>query len=157
MNAFHALPAALLAATLFAGTVSAKPAAAPSPSAAKQAAPTAKLAIVALTGPEDMQMMTSAYRHATAMKKSGALAEVSIVVYGRAINGITTAHKGLSDKIAPELADAIAAGVKVYACAHAMEENGIAKDTLLPGIEVVPQGAVKTAELAGAGATLLRY
>ena len=127
MNAFHALPAALLAAFLLAGTVAAKPAAAPSPTAAKQAAPTAKLAIVALTGPEDMQMMTSAYRHATAMKKSGALA------------------------------DAIAAGVKVYACAHAMEENGIAKDTLLPGIEVVPQGAVKTAELAGAGATLLRY
>jgi intracellular sulfur oxidation DsrE/DsrF family protein len=127
------------------------------PAPAPVPAPHGKIVLVAYTGPEDMQRMTAPFRHALMMKKTGRLADVAIVVYGRAIAAVSTAPKGNSDPLKTAVKEALDAGIHIYACEHSLGMAGLTRESLVPGVELVPQGAVRIAELVSDGYVPMQY
>lgn len=150
----HALSALLLLAALSpAAALGAKPPPAP---AAPAAAAAPGLVFVVRTGLEDAITLSSALRHAKVAKESGGVPEVTIVVYGRAIV-IFNKNIAMPEDIRAHLAAARAAGVRVVACKTALDKNGIPEAMAAEQAEVVPQGIVEIARLAGLGHALLSY
>lgn len=143
----------LLAASSPTPALAAKPPPAP-PAAAPQAAP--GLVIVLRTGLEDVMTLSSALRHAKIAKESGAIPEVTVIVYGRAI-AIFNKNMKIPEDIRANLAAARAAGVRVVACKTALDKNNIPEAMAAEQAEVVPQGIVEIARLAGLGHALLTY
>ena len=131
----------------------AKPPPAPA-AAAPKGAP--GLVIVLRTGLEDVMTVSSALRHAKIAKESGAIPEVTVIVYGRAI-AIFNKDMKIPEEIRTNLTAARAAGVRVVACKTALEKNNIPEAMAAEQAEVVPQGIVEIARLAGLGHALLTY
>lgn len=142
---------ALFVAVTLAGTAFATPPVAPPP------ASHAKVLLVGMAGTEDMQRLIAPYHHAVLMKQSGKAEAVAIVIYGRAVFGLVRAAKGLPDKLRGAQQAALAAGIPIYVCEHSLEMNGISRDALIPGVAIVPSGAVKIAEEIGEGFTPIQY
>jgi intracellular sulfur oxidation DsrE/DsrF family protein len=121
------------------------------------AAPKAKLALVALSGIEDVHRMTAPFRHAAILKRSGKVADVVVVVYGRAVAALNTRAAGVPEDTRKQIEAARQAGVHIYVCEHSLAQMGIAADAVSPAAERVPQGIVKIAELVEDGYTPMQY
>lgn len=134
---------------------------APSVFAAKPEAsvPQAKtgLVFIANTGLEDVQTLSNSLRHATAAKASGHLDEVVWLVYGRAILSLDPSVKAVPASVRENLEQARAAGVRLVACGHALEQHGIDPATIPAGVEVVPNAMHELARLVAGGFEALRY
>ncbi|MCA1663133.1 MAG: DsrE family protein [Myxococcales bacterium] len=125
--------------------------------ASAQAATKPKLVLVAMSGPEDVQRMTAPFRHAAILKKSGKVADVAVVVYGRAVAALHARAAAVPDETRKQIAAAKQAGVHIYVCEHSLAQAGIAADAVAPEAERVPQGIVKIAELVGDGYVPMQY
>lgn len=132
-------------------------AAAPASVQASKPEPTAKIVLVAMTGPEDLMKLMGPYHHALLMKRSGKVKAVAIVVYGRAISALSTRVKGIPEPVRKAIAEAHAAGIPIYACEHAMAMAGIAPQDLAPEAQPVEAGAIQVAELVSEGYVPLQY
>lgn len=120
--------------------------------------PHGKIVLVAQSGAEDMMKLGAPYHHAVLMKKTGRLEEVAIVVYGRAVSAVSTQVKAIPDALRAAVKAAHDAGVHIYVCETALEKAGLSKDALMPpGVEPVPQGAAKIAELVSQGYVPMQY
>lgn len=118
-------------------------------------APSGKVVLVALSGPEDAMKLLGPYRHALLMKKTGRLQEVAIVVYGRAVAALSTKAQGVPQPVREALKEALAAGIPIFACEAALANAGI--DEIVPGVQRVPQGAARIAELVSQGYVPMQY
>ena len=119
--------------------------------------PRSKVVLIALTGPEDLQRLTAPFKHAVIMKKTGKLAEVAVVVYGRAVAAVSTAPAAIPEPLRAAVKAAQEAGVHVYVCETALAASGLTRESLVPGVEPVPQGAAKIAELIADGYSPIQY
>ncbi len=150
------LPALLPAVLFSAGAGAASPAPSRAPAAVAPAAAPG-LVVVARTGVEDPGTLASAFRHAAAAQKSGHLPQVTVVVYGRAIQVFQPGLVAADDARA-HLAAARAAGVRVLACRQALSRNGIPPEAATAaGAEVVDAAIDEIARLVAAGNALLPY
>jgi hypothetical protein len=142
--------AALAALVLFTALAPAPALAAKAPPATAAPAPQAApgLVFVLRTGLEDAVTLSSALRHAKVAKESGAIAEVTVVVYGRAIV-IFDKDVKMPEDIGANLVAARAAG--------ALDKYGIPESVAAEQAEVVAQGIVEIARLAALGHALLPY
>ena len=130
--------------------------AAPSASGAASApAPSGKIVLVGLSGPEDVQKLMGPYHHALLMKKTGRLKDIAIVVYGRAVAALSTKAKGIPEQVRNAIREAHAAGVPIYVCEAALANAGI--EDVMPGAQRVPQGAAKIAKLVSEGFVPMQY
>jgi intracellular sulfur oxidation DsrE/DsrF family protein len=150
--------AALAALVLFTALAPAPALAAKAPPTTAAPAPQAApgLVFVLRTGLEDAVTLSSALRHAKVAKESGAVAEVTVVVYGRAIV-IFDKDVKMPEDIGANLVAARAAGVRVVACKTALDKYGIPEAVAAEKAEVVAQGIVEIARLAALGHALLPY
>lgn len=119
--------------------------------------PHGKIVFVGQSGPEDMMKLGAPCHHAVLMKKTGRLEDVAIVIYGRAVAALSTQVKAIPETPRAEVKAAHDAGVHTYVCETALEKAGISKEALVPGVEPVPQGAAKIAELVSQGFVPLQY
>jgi intracellular sulfur oxidation DsrE/DsrF family protein len=113
-----------------------------------------KVVLVGLTGPEDLPRLTAPYRHALIMKKTGRLESVAIVIYGKAVKGLSKEGSAPLDALLEEVH---AANIPVYVCEHALAKAGIALKDVRPEATPVPSGAAKIAELVSQGFSPLQY
>ena len=114
----------------------------------------AKIVLVAFTGPEDMMRLRAPYHHAMIMKREGA--DVAIVVYARAVAGLSMRGK-TPPMIRKEQKAALHAGIPVFACKASMKRAGITIADLLPGVTPVESGAGKIAALVAQGYVPMQY
>jgi intracellular sulfur oxidation DsrE/DsrF family protein len=128
----------------------------PAPAAAAPAPRAAGLVIAARTGPEDTTTLSSAFRHARVAKESGHLAEVTVVVYGRAIVVFDPAVT-LPDEVRAQLHQAKAAGVRLVACKTALERFGVPVEAAAQLAEVTDQGMGEIARLVSLGHEVMSY
>lgn len=124
---------------------------------AEAAPPHGRMVLVAITGPEDLMKLGAPYHHALVMKKTGRLEDVAIVVYGRAVAAVSTQVKSIPEPLQADIKATLEAGIHVYVCAHALENAGIPREALISGVEVVPQGAAKIAELVSQNFVPMQY
>ena len=118
-------------------------------------APTGKIVLVGLSGPEDVQKLMGPYHHAVLMKTTGRLQEIAIVIYGRAVAALSTKAKGIPQPVRDAIKEAHGAGVPIYVCNVALAAAGI--DEVIPEAQRVPQGAAKIAELVSEGFVPMQY
>jgi intracellular sulfur oxidation DsrE/DsrF family protein len=123
--------------------------------AAVAPAPSGKIVLVALSGPEDVMKLMGPFRHAVIMKKTGRLQQVAIVVYGRAVAALSTKAKGIPEPVRDAIREAHAAGVPIYVCETALANAGI--EDVIPEAQRVPAGAAKIAELVSEGFVPMQY
>ncbi|GAC1557634.1 MAG: hypothetical protein NVS2B9_20210 [Myxococcales bacterium] len=123
--------------------------------AATAPAPSGKIVLVALSGPEDAMKLMGPYHHAVIMKKTGRLKDIAIVVYGRAVAALSTKAKGIPEPVRNAIREAHAAGVPIYVCEAALAQAGI--EEVMPEAQRVPQGAAKIAELVSEGYVPMQY
>lgn len=116
-----------------------------------------KLVFVATTGAEDMQTLVSSFRHAKVAKESGYLSDVVWLAYGRSVSVLDPDVKAIPDDVRVQARAAAAAGVRLVACANALEKHGIATDRIEPRAEVVPSGVVELSRLVAEGYQVIRY
>jgi intracellular sulfur oxidation DsrE/DsrF family protein len=119
-----------------------------------------KLVLALTTGMEDMQTLNMALRHAKMAKESGYLADVVLLVYGRAIMAFNGAmgQSGRPPQIAAMAREAQHAGVRIVHCRNSIEQMGIPMDKIDPKPdEFVPLGIVKLSELISQGYQAIRY
>lgn len=115
------------------------------------------LVFVANTGLEDVGTLSSSLRHAIAAKQSGHLDEVVWMVYGRAVVILDPTVKAVPSSLRDELDAAAKVGVRIVACAVAMEKYDIDPATIPEVVEVVPNAMAELARLVAAGHAVLRY
>lgn len=124
---------------------------------ARDATRPARILLVAFTGVEDAARLAAPFHHAVLMKRSGAAGEVAVVVYGRAVAAVAPSVGAVPAAVRADLQEALKLGVKVYVCDHSLEMAGLSAGPLLSGVERVPSGAVKVAELVSEGFVPLQY
>jgi intracellular sulfur oxidation DsrE/DsrF family protein len=117
----------------------------------------ASLVVVANTGLEDVQTLSSSLRHAVGAKQSGHLDEVVWLVFGRAIVLLDPDVGAVPDGLKADLKAAQEAGVRIVACGQALAKFDIDPARLPPGVEVVPNGMGELARLVADGYAVLRY
>ncbi len=116
------------------------------------------LVLALATGVEDIQTMTSIFRHARIAAEQKKLEEVVVVIYGRGIQAVDGALAVRPPQVTKMIEEAMAAGVKVQVCAHSMEQFGVQKDKLLPAnVEVVPVGMATIVDHVARGGAVVRY
>lgn len=130
-------------------------AATPTPSA--QPAKKGKLVFAAMAGMEDMQTMSSAYRHAMVALKSGHLDKVVVLSYGRSAMVFDPTVKAVPDDVKKVVAEAQAAGVELVVCKNSLEKLGIDPATLQPKPRIVDNAMVELARLVADGYAVVRY
>lgn len=146
------VPLALAAAfALLPATVQAAPGSKAAP--AKQG----KMVFVANTGLEDLGTLSSSLRHAIAAKKSGHLSDVVWITYGRAIVALDPTVKAVPESLRKLAREAKAAGVRLVACASALEKYDIDPRKLEPAAEVVENAVTELARLVADGYAVIRY
>lgn len=116
-----------------------------------------KLAFVAMTGPEDVGMLTSSFRHALAAKKSGHLEEVVWLSWGRAVVALDPKNTVVPEEVRAHARAAQAGGVRLVACGQALKKWGIDPESLTPAAEVVANGVDEMARLIAEGYEIIRY
>lgn len=116
------------------------------------------LVFVLTTGLEDAQTLSSVFRHAAAAARDGRLREVAIVVYGRGIQAFDGAIRGRPAGLTDSIRAAMAAGVRIHLCAHAMERMGVAREALDPEpTTIVPNAITTLVDYVARGAAVVRY
>ena len=116
-----------------------------------------KMVLVGLSGLEDVQRMTAPLRHAAMLKRESKLKEIVVVLYGRAVAALNSRAPGVPEEARKQLDAARQAGVHVFACEHSLEQLGIPLEALPAGVEHVPHGIFKIAELVGEGYAPMQY
>lgn len=116
-----------------------------------------KLAFVAMTGPEDVGMLSSSFRHALAAKKSGHLEDVVWLSWGRAVVALDPKNTVVPESVREHARAAKEGGVRLVACGQALRKWGIDPKTLSPSAEVVPNGVDEMARLVAEGYEIIRY
>ncbi len=119
--------------------------------------PKGGMVFVANVGLEDVSSLSNALRHAKLAKESGYLKDVVLVIYGRAIVLLDPELKSVPANLREELNAARTAGVRIVACASALEKYGIDPAALASPAEVVPAGIVEVARLVSEGYAVIRY
>lgn len=131
-------------------------AAKPAPPPVVAPAPEPGLVFVAMTGLEDAMTLGSAFRHAANAKTKGEMADVTVLVYGRAILSFDP-DAPVSPDIRTAMADARAAGVRVVACEVALQRFGIPVDAAKAFGDTVPNAMVELAGLVKGGDAVVTY
>lgn len=116
-----------------------------------------KLVFVARTGMEDMQTMSSAYRHATAAQKSGHLEKVVVLSYGRSSVLFDPSVKAIPEEPRKLAAEALAAGVELVVCNNSLEKFGIDPAALQPKARVVEDAITELSRLVAEGYAVVSY
>lgn len=132
----------------------------PAPAATEKKAPEqkGKLVFVSTTGLEDLGTLSSSLRHAAAARQSGYLSEVVWLSYGRSIVALDPTVKAVPEEIHRLAQAAKEAGVRLVACANALEKYGIDPKKLTPETTVVvPSGVVELSRLVAEGYAVIRY
>ena len=123
---------------------------------ARSPAPHGKIVLVGFTGLEDPRKLIAPYKHALAMKKTGRLEAVDLVIYGRAVDALST-----KQQVPPELDEAIravhAAGIPIFVCENALKAAHIPLLEVRSEATPIPSGAAKIAELVSEGFAPLQY
>lgn len=116
------------------------------------------LVFVSTTGLEDLQTMSSVFRHARTAAEQGRLSEVVVLVYGRGIEAFDGDIAHRPDSLVQSIRAAMGAGVRVLLCANAMEQMGIRRERLDPlPTEVVPNAIATLVDYVAGGAAVVRY
>ncbi len=129
----------------------------PAAAHARDATRPARLLLVAFTGVEDAARLAAPFHHAVLVRRSGAAREVAIVVYGRAVAAVVPSVGAVPPSVRTDVQEALTLGVKIYVCERSLEMAGLSAGPLLTGVERVPSGAVKVAELVSEGFVPLQY
>lgn len=120
------------------------------------AAPHGKIVLVGFSGLEDPRKLIAPYKHALAMKKTGRLEAVELVIYGRAVDALSA-----KQQVPPELDEAIravhAAGLPIFVCENALKAAHIPLSDVRSEATPIPSGAAKIAELVSEGFVPLQY
>jgi intracellular sulfur oxidation DsrE/DsrF family protein len=131
------------------------------PPASTPAAPAPKrapgLVFIANSGLEDLQTLSNSLKHAKAAQESGYLDQVVWLVYGRAIVLLDPGVKAVPASLREDLAAAKASGVRLVACAQALDRNGIDRAGVDPTVEVVPNAMNELGRLIADGYEVVRY
>lgn len=139
----------------------ATPADAEPPSTARpavvQTAKKGKLVFAAMTGMEDMQTMSSVYRHAMVALKSGHLEKVIVLSYGRSAVLYDPTVTAVPDDVRKLASQAQAAGVELVVCKSSLQKLGIDPASLQPKARVVDNAMVELARLVGEGYAVVSY
>lgn len=154
------MTAFLLAAVTAASPAAAQPTKAqPSTPASLSAQPAkkGKLVFAAMTGMEDMQTMSSAYRHAMVALKSGHLDKVVVLSYGRSAVVYDSTVKAIPDDVRKLAAQAQAAGVELVVCKNSLEKLGIDPASLQPKPRIVENAMAELARLVAEGYAVVSY
>lgn len=149
------LTAFLFAALTTASTSHAANAQPATPSA--QPAKKGKLVFAAMAGMEDMQTMSSAFRHATAALKSGHLDKVVVLSYGRSAVVYDPTVKAIPDDVKKAMVEAQAAGVELVVCKNSLDKLGIDPATLQPKPRIVDNAMAELALLVADGYAVVSY
>lgn len=122
-------------------------------------APQKRAMVFALaTGVEDTQEMASVFRHARVAAEQKKLGDVVVLVYGRGVQALDANLAARPPAVTKSVEEALAAGVKVQVCEHALQQFGIAKDKLVPtGVTTVPNAMAAMVDYVAAGAEVVRY
>ncbi|MGN6105690.1 MAG: DsrE family protein [Kofleriaceae bacterium] len=116
------------------------------------------LVFVLTTGLEDAQRMSSVFRHARTAAQQGRLREVVVVVYGRGAFAFDGAIAARPPQLADTIRQAMAAGVRIQLCAHALDQLGIDRARLDPQpTEVVPNAIATLVDHVARGAAVVSY
>lgn len=116
------------------------------------------LVFVSTTGLEDLQTVSSVFRHAQTAAEQGRLSEVVVLVYGRGIEAFDGDNARRPDSLVQSIRAAMGAGVRVLLCAHAMQQMGIPSERLDPmPTEVVPNAIATLVDYVAADAAVVRY
>ena len=119
--------------------------------------PHGKIVLVGFTGLEDPRKLLAPYKHALAMKKTGRLEAVALVIYGRAVDALSTREKALPPQIDEAIRAVHAAGIPIFVCENALQAAQIALADVRPEATPIPSGAAKIAELVSEGFVPLQY
>lgn len=119
--------------------------------------PQGKLVFVAMTGVEDIGVLSSSFRHARAAKLSGHLEDVVWLSWGRAVVALDPEAEVVPDGVRKEAQAAQEAGVRLVACGQALRKWDIDPATLQPKAEVVANGVHELARLVAQGYQVIRY
>lgn len=116
------------------------------------------LVFVLTTGLEDLQTMSSVFRHAKAAADQRRLHEVAVIVYGRGVHAFDGDITGRPPALAESIRAAMASGVKVLLCAQAIERMGVARERLDPvPTEIVPNAITTLVDYVAQDAAVVRY
>lgn len=116
------------------------------------------LLFVLTTGLEDLQSMSSVFRHARVAADEGRLHEVVVLVYGRGVQAFDGDIAGRPPALVESIRAAMASGVKVLLCANAMEHMGVARERLDPvPTEIVPNAIRTLVDYVAQDAAVVRY
>ena len=116
------------------------------------------LVFVLTTGLEDLQTMSSVFRHAKAAAEEARLREVAVLVYGRGVHAFDGDITGRPSGLAESIRAAMASGVKVLVCASAIERMGVARERLDPvPTEIVPNAITTLVDYVAQDAAVVRY
>lgn len=150
--------AVMLAAMTFASAAGAQPAKAQgSAPPAAQPAKKGKLVFAATTGMEDLQTLSSAFRHAMVAWKSGHLEKVVVLSYGRSAVVFDPTVKAIPDEVRKLAAQAQAAGVELVVCNNSLQKFGIDPASLQPRARVVENAMAELALLVSEGYAVVSY
>ncbi|HLT30846.1 MAG TPA: DsrE family protein [Myxococcaceae bacterium] len=116
-----------------------------------------KLVFVTTTGLEDIGSLSSSLRHAKTAAESGLLSEVVWLSYGRSIVVLDPSLSAVPENVRKLAKEAQAAGVRMVACATAIQKFGMNPKMLEPQAEVVPNGIHELARLVNEGFQIIRY
>lgn len=130
---------------------------APNPSTAPARSERALL-FVLTTGLEDVQAMTSVFRHAKVAAEQHRLSEVAVLVYGRGVHAFDGDISARPPQLLELIRQAMAAGVRVMLCANAIEHMGVDRAHLDPApTEIVPNAIVTLVGYVERDAAVVRY
>jgi hypothetical protein len=140
------------------GVLAAGPALAakPAPTPAVQPAPKGRLLFAVQTGPEDLQTVQAAIRHAKVALETGHLSDVELVFFGRAGSLFDPDAKVFPDEVVAALAATRAAGVRVVVCAHTLARIGV-DPARVDRAEVVPMAIGEIAQRVAEGWEVVNY
>lgn len=129
----------------------------PGPSAAPARSDRALL-FVLTTGLEDLQAMSSVFRHAKVAAEQQRLSEVAVLVYGRGVQAFDGDIAARPPQLLELIREAMAAGVRVMLCANAIEHMGVDRAHLDPApTEIVPNAIVTLVGYVERDAAVVRY
>lgn len=116
------------------------------------------LVFVLTTGLEDIQAMSSVFRHAHAAVRDGRLPEVAVIVYGRGIQAFDGSNSSRPAGLPESIRAAMDAGVRVVVCAQAMQKWGIDEASLDPAPTAIAPNAITTLiDYVAQDAAVVRY
>lgn len=102
------------------------------------------LVFVLTTGNEDLQRMSSVFRHALVAAKENRLREIVVLVYGRGLDALDRKNQVRPASLPASVREAQAAGVRVIVCQQAMTKSGLTATDLDPAPTTIVPNAIAT-------------